>query len=83
MVMKVATTIQISAEVDQKIIAFKKILRLPTKKAVVLEGLNALEERLAVESRRARILKASLRMRRQSSEINREWAPQSKATESP
>lgn len=75
MFVKVATTIQITKEEDQKIIDLKKILGLASKKAVVLEGLNSLNRHVAALKRQRRIRKAVRLVREQSQEINQEWAP--------
>lgn len=78
--MKVATTIQMNPEEDRKITRLKKTLHFPTKKAVVMAGVQKLEDTLSEESRRRRLREASLRVRKESIGVNLEWAPYSTAT---
>lgn len=78
-VRKVATTIQITSEEDREISRMRSRLGLPSKKAVVLEGLKSLRQILKDQGRRKRLQAASLRLRKQSKEVNKEWAPLSSA----
>lgn len=73
--MKVATTIQISTEEDREIMHLKKELGLATKKAVIMEGVHSLAERVEEWKRKRRLQKASQLTRRESIEENRLWAP--------
>ena len=77
--MKVATTIQISSEEDREIARLKEVLGFASKKAVILEGLRALNERLQELKRRHQLQKASQLVRQESSLLNKEWAPLSAA----
>ena len=72
-VMKVATTIQISAEEDREIISLKRRLKLASKKAVVLEGLKNLRQTIVDRQRRERLQTASRLVRKDSLRTNREW----------
>lgn len=78
--MKVATTIQISFDEDQEIETLKSTLGLPSKKAVVIEGLRTLRSLVEERHRRHRLQSLSERLRRQSQLINKEWAPLSTAS---
>lgn len=77
--MKVATTIQVTSEEDQEIARLKKILGLPTKKAVVMEGIRSLRQILRDQQRRRRLQEASAVIQSDSRQTNREWAPHSTA----
>jgi hypothetical protein len=77
--MKTLTTIQVTSEEDREIAVLKNKLGLPSKKAVVLEGLRALQQILRDQQRRQRLQAASRLVREQSKKINREWAPLSTA----
>lgn len=79
MVVKVATTIQITSEEDQELRKLKRALRLPSKKAVVLEGVRALRRLVQDEARRSRLQEVSRKVRGSSLEVNREWSPLSVA----
>jgi len=78
--MQVATTIQISREEDQEIVVLKKQLCLPSKKAVVLEGIRSLQQKLKEQDRVRRLQAASKQVRTESQRINQEWAPHASAT---
>lgn len=73
--MKVATTIQITSEEDREISRLKEVLGLPSKKAVVMEGVRGLREILKDQHRRRRLQVASRLVREESRAANREWAP--------
>lgn len=77
--MKVATTIQITAEEDREISELKTKLGLPSKKAVVIEGIRNLREIIQDQRRRQRLQAASREVRKRSFHANREWAPLSTA----
>jgi len=77
--MRAVTTIQMTSEEDREINSLKKKLGLPSKKAVVLEGIRTLKQSLQGEQRRLRLQEVSLRVRKTSQKINREWAPYSTA----
>lgn len=77
--MKTLTTIQVTSEEDREIAVLKGKLGLPSKKAVVLEGLRALRQILQDQQRRRRLQAASRLVRGESQKINREWAPLSTA----
>lgn len=77
--MQVATTIQVTKEEDRAITQLKKKLGLPSKKAVLLEGMQALTQIVENRQRRTRLQAASLAVRRESIKINKEWAPRSTA----
>ena len=68
------TTIQITKEEDAEIGFLKEKLALPSKKAVVMEGLNALREILRNQQRRRRLQASSQMVRKESGRINRDWA---------
>ncbi len=77
--MKVATTFQISPEEDREITRLKKELGLPSKKAVILEGIRVLHQMKSEQDRRQRLKSASQRVSKHSLKINREWGPRSSA----
>ena len=81
MVVKIATTIQISPEEDREITRLKKALHFPTKKAVVMAGIQKLERAFQEDKRRRRLQEASLRVRKESLRVNQEWAPYSTAAD--
>ncbi len=68
-------TIQITQEENQQIEQLKTLLKLPSKRAVVLEGLRGLREKYQMSARRQRLRAASQRCREESLEINQEMAP--------
>lgn len=74
------TTIQISDEEDQEITKLREFMGLPSKRAVVMEGVKALRDLLRRERRRQQMRKASLRVREGSAAANRAWADLSTAT---
>lgn len=67
-------TIQITPEEDQEIAELRDRLKLPTKKAVVMEGLRSLRQILQDQQRRRRLQTASQAVRRESLRENRRWA---------
>lgn len=67
-------TIQITPEEDREIALLKERLGLPTKKAVVMEGLKTLRQILQAQKRRRRLQAASYLVRQTSRRANREWA---------
>lgn len=73
--MKTLTTIQVTSEEDKEIVALKEKLHLSSKKAVVLEGLRLLRQRIRDQQRRRNLQEASLLVREESVKINREWSP--------
>ena len=75
------TTIQITPEEDREISELKERLQLPSKKAVVLEGLRSLRQIIKDQQRRRRLKTASLRVRDVSIHTNREWAPLATSTD--
>jgi hypothetical protein len=77
--MKTLTTIQVTSEEDREIALLKEKLGLPSKKAVVLEGLRALRRILQDQMRRKRLQAASRLVREDSRRINDEWSPLSTA----
>lgn len=77
--MKVANSIQISEEEDRQINQLKDALGFSTKKQVIREGLRVLGQIVKDQHRTERLRKASRLIRKQSTEINREWAVQSTA----
>ena len=77
--MKAVSTIQVTSEEDKEIAHLKEELGLPSKKAVVLEGLRSLRKLLEDQRRHHRLQSASLLVRKGSSKINREWAAHSTA----
>ena len=77
--MKAVTTIQVTSDEDREIVLLKQQLRLPSKKAVVLEGLRTLRQTLQNQERRRRLQKASRLVGEGSRGINEEWAPLSSA----
>lgn len=79
MAMKAATTIQVTKEEDRAITRLKNKLALPSKKAVVLEGIRALSDIVEDRQRRRRLQVASLAVRLESKRINKEWAHHSSA----
>lgn len=79
MAMKVATTIQLSSEEDSLLTRLKDHLQFSNKKAVVLEGLRALQNVLAERERVTRLQQASKAVGKSSLLHNREWAPQASA----
>ncbi|MDO8519252.1 MAG: hypothetical protein Q7T11_03710 [Deltaproteobacteria bacterium] len=81
--MKIATTIQISPEEDREIIRLKKALHFPTKKAVVMAGIQKLEAALREDKRRRRLQEASRLVREESLRANLEWSPFSTITKIP
>ena len=81
--MKVATTFQISPEEDRQITRLKKELGLPSKKAVLLEGIRALNQLKSEQTRRKRLQMASERVAKHSLKLNREWAGRSSALKIP
>ena len=80
--MKVATTIQMTFEEDQEILALKEMLRLSSKKAVVLEGIRILREGMRQKDRKSRLQEASTLARKESLQANQEWSPSSSAVSS-
>jgi hypothetical protein len=78
-VMKVATTFQITPEEDKEINRLKKELGLPSKKAVILEGLRALQDLRREQKRRQRLQTASRLVGQGSLQVNREWASRASA----
>lgn len=56
-------------------IYLKKRLGFKSKKAVVMEGLEALTKLYQDRKRRGRLANASLAVRRQSLSVNQTWAP--------
>lgn len=78
-VMKVATTIQLSPDEDSVLVMLKNKLQLSNKKAVVMEGLRALQKLLEEKERTTRLQRASRLVGKSSLTHNREWAPQSSA----
>lgn len=77
--MKSLTTIQVTFEEDREIDTLKEKLGLPSKKAVVMEGLRALQERIRESQRRKRLHTASHLVYGESKRINQEWASHSSA----
>lgn len=77
--MKTLTTIQVTSDEDREIAILKEKLGLPSKKAVVLEGLRALRQILQDQMRRKRLQAASRLVREESRRMNDEWAPLSTA----
>ena len=76
------TTIQITSEEDKVIGRLKKELGLPTKKAVVMEGLQALKQTLKQQKRTKGLQAASRLVRRESLRTTQEWGPLGTATKS-
>lgn len=72
-------TIQITSDENHEIETLKEAFDFPTKKAVVLEGLHLLKESLEEKKRVEQLQTLSLKLRKQSLKVNREWAPFSKA----
>lgn len=72
--MKIATTIQMTPTEDRLITSLKKELGLPTKKAVVMEGVRALKQLFEEKGRVNRLQKASYKIRSESQAVNREWS---------
>lgn len=77
--MKVATTIQITADENRQIDHLKKSFGFRNKKAVVLEGLKALARIQEDLKRRERLSRASLLVRSHSIKANQSWSPLSTA----
>lgn len=77
--MKSLTTIQVTLEEDKEIALLKDKLGLPSKKAVVMEGLKALRQILQDQMRRKRLQAASRLVREGSRSANQEWASLSTA----
>lgn len=73
--MKALNTIQIGPDEDHEINRLKKELGLPSKKAVVMEGIRTLAELFKDKQRAHRLQALSLRLRKQSRKLNRDWAP--------
>lgn len=69
------TTIQINHEEDQEMARLKTQLRLPSKKAVLLEGIRLLHDKIKQDARRRHLRKVVLAVREESRRVNREWAP--------
>ena len=69
------TTIQITKGEDQEIAQLKVRLGLPSKKAVLLEGMRLLREKIKGDARRRHLRKVVLAIREESQRVNREWAP--------
>lgn len=80
--MRAVSTIQVTSEEDKAITRLKREMGLPTKKAVVVEGLKALRQMLQAQQRRRRLQAASRIVRQESLRINEEWAPLSSALKS-
>lgn len=74
------TTIQITAEEDQEILWLKKQLKLASKRAVVLAGIESLRQMLRNRVRATRLRAASQLVRKESRAVNTEWAEWSTAT---
>lgn len=72
-------TIQLTDDEDREVAELKKRLSLPSKKAVILEGLRSLRQILQAQKRQRRLRSASLSVRKQSLAANREWASRSTA----
>ena len=68
-------TIQINKDEEKLIIKLKKDLGLPTKKAVVLQGLELLLKEQKERDRRERIKVAVALCREESLRINEEMSP--------
>ncbi|OGQ08164.1 MAG: hypothetical protein A3G32_08460 [Deltaproteobacteria bacterium RIFCSPLOWO2_12_FULL_40_28] len=73
--MKALTTIQITIDEDMEISQLKRELKLPSKKAVVMEGVRTLSQFLKDKKRRLHIQNLSLKISKESGKINKEWAP--------
>lgn len=73
------TTIQITPDEDREITDLKEQLKLPSKRAVVMEAVRSLRLLMEDEERRGRLRRASSLVSRGSMDANREWAPQSSA----
>lgn len=69
------TTIQITKGEDQEIAHLKVRLGLPSKKAVLLEGMRLLRDKIKQDVRRRHLRKVVLAVRAESQRTNREWAP--------
>lgn len=69
------TTIQISQEEAQEIARLKAELRLPSQRAVVMEGVRTLRQLLNDQRRRRRLQQASRQVRAESARENRAWSP--------
>lgn len=69
------TTIQISQEEAQEIALLKEELRLPSQRAVVMEGVRTLRQLLKDQRRHRRLQQASGQVRGESARVNRTWAP--------
>lgn len=80
--MKVATTIQITAEEDKQITSLKKALNFASKKAVVMEGVRLLAVYRQNQARVSRLQGLSKKIRKSSLQVNREWAAHSTAVKS-
>lgn len=78
--MKSLNTIQIGPDEDLEICRLKKELGLPSKKAVVMEGIRTLAELFKDKQRSHRLQALSLKLRKQSRKINQDWAPFSSGT---
>lgn len=79
MVMRIATTIQMTSDEDKEVSRLKEEMRLPSKKAVVLEGLQALRQILQAQGRRRRLQVASRAVRGSTVKVHQEWAALSAA----
>lgn len=72
-------TIQLTNDEDREVADLKDRLGLPTKKAVIMEGLRSLRKLVQAQKRRRRLTAASVRVRKQSLSVNRSWAPRGTA----
>jgi hypothetical protein len=77
------TSIQISKEEDRQIEQLKALLKLPSKKAVVLEALRELWDRYRQNRRSERLKAASLLCREGSLRVSREMSPLGTGTKIP
>lgn len=73
--MKALTTIQITTDEDREIGQLKRELKLPSKKAVVMEGIRTLNQFIKDKKRRLHLQNLSLKISKESNRVNKEWAP--------
>jgi hypothetical protein len=78
---KIATTVQLSKKEDQELVRLQHSLKLPTKKAVIIEGMRALDALARERERQGQLQRASALVRKQSQKENREWAALGTAAE--
>ena len=77
--MKAVTTIQITPEEDNEIALLKDKLGLPSKRAVVMQGIRGLSQLLRDQQRRRRLRAAAALVRDETQRTNREWSKRSSA----